>query len=319
MGAKRVLLFDDKFGKINSHWPYSTENIVIEDRIYYDNFDFAVLTLQKLRQKRYEVFGFSGRGAPKTAYILDELLKDNQVIAENRFLRKVFKLHNTNLSILDTKIASNRELLYQYGNDWVRAALQYPFDVLLVQTYDDSDIFNRVLGRKSAYWIPYCYNDHLYYPRCDEDRTLDIGAFFKIERHDHRIEFVKMVKEIADRNGYSFEFSDKYWGEEYAKKICTPKIMIHLSYCGDIPWRLYECAASKTCLLTDPLGFNIAKLFTRNVDYYEYKRDFSDLEVRIKELIEDNTKRNNIANNAYEKVQSYTWEKVSTSLIYSLL
>lgn len=95
--------------------------------------------------------------------------------------------------------------------------------------------------------------------------------------------------------------------------------MLHLSYCGDIPWRLYECAASKTCLLTDPLSFHVERLFTRGKDYIEYKKDFSDLEDKITLLLDNDQMREDIVENAYRKVQNYTWERISDALIYPLL
>ena len=317
--VKRILLFDDKYGRINSHWPYDTKNIIISDRQYYDEPEFKDSLLYKLSQKSYDAFVFSGRKAPEAARILDSITQNEKsVLVCNRSLRKVFKLHNTNLSCKNLETWDVKKL-NRLGNDWVRAALSYPFDVLLVQTYGDCEIFNQVLNKKCAFWVPYCYNDHLFYPRNDVQKNLDIGAFFKLERHDHRIAFLDRVKKIADKNGYSFEFSDEYWGEAYAENICRPKVMLHLSYCGDIPWRLYECAASKTCLLTDPLSFHVERLFTRGKDYIEYKKDFSDLEVKITLLLDNDQMREDIVENAYRKVQNYTWERISDALIYPLL
>lgn len=318
--SKKILLLDDKYGKINSHWPYSTEKLIIEDRQYYDDPNFIEDVTKKLSQKKYDVFAFSGRKAPDAAQKLDFLfLKEEQILECNRSLPKVFKVHNTNLSDKNVKSKWDFNLVRELGNDWVHAALKYPFDLLLVQTYGDNEIFNQVLKRECAFWVPYCYNDRLYFPRDKTKKELDIGAFFKLERHAHRIDFLEKVKGIADKKGYSFEFSDKYWGESYAENICRAKIMVHLSYCGDIPWRLYECAASKTCLLTDPLAFHVEKLFKRNLHYIEYNRDFSNLELQIEKLLNDENLRNNIINNAYSQVQNYTWEQISTSLIYPLI
>lgn len=313
---KSLLVFDDKYGKINSHWPYCTSMINIEDHIYYDDSSFEKQLIHLLCDKEYDAFVFSGRNAPDAARLLDSVLKENkQICPHNKGLRKIYKLHNTNLSEFASDTSWNKEALQRLGNDWVRAAIKYPFDVLLIQTYGDCDIFNHALKSNCAFWVPYCYNDRLFYPRENINKDIDIGAYFKLERHDHRFALINHLETIAEKNGYTFEFSDEYWGDEYAQKLCGAKIAIHLSYCGDIPWRLYECAASKTCLLTDPLSFQVNRLFTPGKDYYEYKRDFSDLESKIKELLDEEL-RTRIVNHAYNTVQQYTWEKISSSLIY---
>ena len=95
--------------------------------------------------------------------------------------------------------------------------------------------------------------------------------------------------------------------------------MVHLSYCGDIPWRLYECAASKTCFLTDPLSFGVERLFVKGKDYIEFNRDLSNLEEKIKWLLENESIRKEITEHAYKTVKKYTWEKVSEELIFPLL
>lgn len=315
----KLLVLDDKYGKINSHWAYSTDKIMIVDRIYYDEDNFEMKVIKLLTKENIDAIGFSGRNAPVAAAEINNFLKKENLVKDRyNSIPKLFKLHNTNLmnNIVTSKI--EREHLMEVGNDWVRAALSYPFDYLLVQTYGDCDVFNHVLHRQCAYWVPYCYNDELYFPR-NKNKDLDIGAFFKLERHDHRIAFVKKIQEYTTEKGYSFEFSDQYWGETYAEQISRAKILVHLSYCGDVPWRLYECAATKTCLLTDPLGFKIEKLFDREIHYAEYQRNFSDLESKIDSLIKNNIYRENIIENAYKRVQKYTWRNISASYILPLI
>ena len=162
----KLLVLDDKYGKISSHWTYSTKNLSIVDRVYYDENYFEQKVLKYLKKEFVDAIAFSGRKAPEAASRIEEYLKEDKVISERySFLPKVFKLHNTNLTDHIDKSDINRKSLLKKGNDWVRAALGYPFDLLLVQTYGDCDIFNEVLGKNSAHWIPYCYNDRLYYPR----------------------------------------------------------------------------------------------------------------------------------------------------------
>lgn len=69
---------------------------------------------------------------------------------------------------------------------------------------------------------------------------------------------------------------------------------------------MYECAASGTCLLTDPLKFGVEKLFAENC-YVEYNADFSDLEKKIIQILSDDIYRQDIVNAAKLNVQKFAW------------
>lgn len=311
----KVLVLDDQYGKINSHWSYSTSDLQIVDRVYYDDDDFLRRASEIIKNASIDAIGFSGRGAPGAAIALDAYIKDSKVIlTEYCRIPKLYKLHNTNLNISRRCGVISKDQLCVIGNDWVRAVFVYPFDAIMVQTYGDAEIFNLVLKKNTAFWFPYCYNDKLFYPR-ESSKKLDIGAYCKLERHSHRIGFIEKVENIANEKGFTFEFSDEFWGEEYAVRICRSKVMIHLSYCGDIPWRLYECAASKTCFLTDPLGFNVENLF-RRTSYIEYRRDFQDLDSKIVQAVGDVNYRMEVIKSASNDVALHTWEEgVKTYLL----
>lgn len=302
------IVLDDKYGRINSHWAYSTEKLNIVSRIYYDEPDCEKIIEKVLKEYKIDVIAFSGRRAVEVARKLKQSYDLEFTVSANHYRSalKVMKLHNTNLSdVINADVPLDYRELQRKGNDWVKLAINHPFDVIFVQTHGDAEILNRYNQSKSAVWVPYSYNDRIYYDR-KLKKSLDIGAFFKLERHPHRISFVKRIEDIAKKNGYSFEFSDQYWGKDYAKKLGEAKIAVHISYCGDIPWRLYECAASGTCLLTDPLKFGVEKLFAENC-YVEYNADFSDLEKKIIQILSDDIYRQDIVNAAKLNVQKFAW------------
>lgn len=313
------LILDDKYGKINSHWAYSTKILKIVTRIYYDEQGYEMLVEKAIADNEIDFIGFSGRGAVEVAKRLEQyfMKKTEPLFLIYQAILKVMKYHNTNLSSTMKNYNLEKDYFYNNGNDWVRLSIDHPFDLALIQTYGDAEIINRINNNKKAVWVPFSYNDRLFYERTSK-KTLDIGAFFKLERHSHRISFINSIKNIADKYGYSFEFSDKYWGEAYAKKISQTKVIVHLSYCGDIPWRLYECAASNTCLLTDKLGFGIEKLFPQ-ASFVEYNKDLSNLESQIVKLIENEKYRNRISGLAMKAVQKYAWGEFTEKRILPII
>lgn len=315
----KCIVLDDKYGKINSHWAYSTRKMKIIARVFYDEPGYEYLTEKIISDENVDVIAFSGRKAVYCAHRLESYFAGRKTSLDVKYekILKVMKYHNTNLSRPDVKKNENVLEIANKGNDWAQLAINPPFDVMFIQTYGDSTLFNQINGNSKAVWVPYSYNDRLYYDRKME-KIIDIGAYFKLERHPHREEFLNRITDIANRNGFSFEFSDKYWGEEYAKKISQAKVAIHISYCGDIPWRLYESAASKTCLVTDKLGFGIEKLFENN-SYIEYKKDYSDLEEKICKAIWNDAERESIVDRANKSVKKYAWGEFADNWIAPIL
>lgn len=313
------LILDDKYGKINSHWAYSTEKLKILARVYYDEPGYEKLVEEAIMKHKLDFIGFSGRLAVEIAKKLEQYFKTKSISLQLKYqnLFKVMKFHNTNLSSFFVNSPFEKEYLWEKGNDWVRLAINNPFDLLFIQTYGDAEIINKINKNNKAVWVPYSYNDKLYYER-NQEKLLDIGAFCKIERHLHRIKFIDLVERIAKKYGYSFEFSDQYWGEQYANKISQAKVMVHLSYCGDIPWRLYECAASQTCLLTDRLGFGIERLFPVG-SYVEYNKDFTNLEVQIRKVMESETLRKQVTNLAKQSVEKYAWGEFADNWVVPII
>ncbi len=314
-----ILVLDDKFGKINSHWAFSTEKLIVIDRIYYDDILFEEKVLNLINEVSIDAIGFSGRNAIEAELKLEKYLRNKSLNAYIVYkkIKKIMKIHNTNLSYKinakELKIGEIKEK----GNDWVKIALENPFDCVFVQTYGDAEIINDYTKNNKAVWVPYTYNDLLFYDRKSE-KTVDIGAYFKIERHIHRIDFIKRLERFAQTNNYSFDFSDQYWGEEYAKKISQANVVVHLSYCGDIPWRLYECAASRTCFFTDSLRFNIRRLFSENC-YEEYNRNYSNFEEKLNYLLLNSEYRNRIVENAQREVKKYAWSTYADNYIVPII
>lgn len=313
------LILDDKYGKINSHWAYNTERLRILDRVYYDEQGYENLVEKAIMEYKLDFIGFSGRLAVEVAKKLEQYFKAKSLSLWKKYqvILKVMKFHNTNLNSSIANVKFEKEYLQGKGNDWVKLAIDHPFDLIFIQTYGDAEIINRINNNNKAVWVPYSYNDKLYYERSN-NKLLDIGAFCKIERHSHRIEFIKLVEKIANKYGYSFEFSDQYWGKKYAEKISQAKVVVHLSYCGDIPWRLYECAASRTCLLTDRLGFGIDQLFPEG-SYIEYNNDFTNLELQLKKIVENETLRKQVTDFAKQSVKKYAWGEFADNWVVPII
>lgn len=314
-----LLVLDDKFGRINSHWAFSTKNLDIVSRIYYDEKGFEENLFNQLNLKQVDVIGYSGRGAIEADKKIRKYLKNKSTTLFSLYhnTKKIMKLHNTNLSEFIEVESVKINDIKEKGNDWVKIALNHPFDCVFVQTYGDAEIINRYCGNDKAVWVPYAYNDSIFYDR-NCAKMVDIGAYFKLDRHEHRIEFIKRIERFAKSNNYTFEFSDSFWGKEYAEKISQAKIIVHLSYCGDIPWRLYESAASKACFITDPLKFNVSKLFSDSC-YAVYKRNFDDLESKLKFLLENSEYRGKMVHRAGKEVEQYAWSRFSEQYIVPLI
>lgn len=317
-----IIVFDDSFGKLNSHWPYSTNQLIISKRLFYDEDGFEEKAFDYIINGSSKVLAFSGKGAANAAYKLDSYFQkqfNQDTLIAFRKLIKVMRVQNTNLSEQLMKTNYTIENLRKFDNRWLQVALDYPFDVLMMQTYGDAEIVNKVLNKNVAYWVPYCYNENKYYPR-DVKKDIDVGMFFKLERHPNRVPLVDYVTNLCERRGWKYCFSDKYWGDEYAEIICRSKILLHLSYFGDIPYRLYEAAGSKLCLLTDPLSFGVENIFIPGEDYCEYNRDLRNLETKIEYLLENPEVRERIAEKAYNNVtNNHTWQKVSNKYVVPLL
>lgn len=162
------IVLDDKYGRINSHWAYSTEKLNIVSRIYYDEPDCEKIIEKVLKEYKIDVIAFSGRRAVEVARKLKQSYDLEFTVSANHYRSalKVMKLHNTNLSdVINADVPLDYRELQRKGNDWVKLAINHPFDVIFVQTHGDAEILNRYNQSKSAVWVPYSYNDRIYYDR----------------------------------------------------------------------------------------------------------------------------------------------------------
>ena len=76
-----ILVLDDKFGKINSHWAFSTEKLIVIDRIYYDDILFEEKVLNLINEVSIDAIGFSGRNAIEAELKLEKYLRNKSLNA----------------------------------------------------------------------------------------------------------------------------------------------------------------------------------------------------------------------------------------------
>ncbi|MEI6222987.1 MAG: glycosyltransferase [bacterium] len=324
--ALKVIVIDDSFGAIASHWAYSTPNLQIIGRVRHDLDSYEKELLDVLPNFRPDVLAYSGKGAAVAAsrarYIFNRLREKNN---DHPFCRsylqaiEVARIQNTNIQHRLPVHSPDVDFLKSFPNVWLQMGISYPFDLLMIQTDGDDLIINDVLKANSAHYIPFAYNEHLFHP-INTEKHLDIGMFFKVERHAYRIPFIETINEIANRHGWKTMFSEQYWGKAYVEALCSAKIILHYSKYGDVPYRLYEVAGCRGCLLTDKLSYGIEKLFSTGIHFCEFERDLSDLEDKLFWLLQDQTTRESIAMSAYEhSTKNHTWNSVAERLIVPLL
>lgn len=311
----------NKFEMISSHFCYDTKNISVIKRISYDDNYYVEQFDEAIRNYDYQAIVYSGKEPHKVARYLDQYvdsLCNINIAKKYRYALKAVRLQNTNLSEKYTTKCS-RDSILSSSNAYVKVALSYPFDILFVQTYGDAEIFNAILGRNSAYYFPFAFNENVFFPR-KSSKIVDIGMYCAVERHAYRLDFIKHILELSMKNGWKFEFSNAYWGTEYACALNRAKINLHLSKMGDVPYRLYECAGSKLCLLTDPLLFGVEHLYTPGEHFVQYKRDCSDIEEKIKWLLENPNEREFIAEAAYNQATSHhTWNVIAETYVVPIV
>ena len=311
----KILVVDNIYGKTNPHWRDDTKNIQIVKRVYFDEKNFEEKCISILANNIIDFIAFCGKGSSKAATQLDLAFDTNEQSSLKK-IKKIIRIQNTNSSEKKVNFDSKQEL-YKKGNRWLKEALEYNFDIIFVQTYGDEKIINKVLDMKKAYWVPYSNNNNIFYHK-GYRKIVDVGMYFKVQRHPKRKQVIEYVTKICEKNNWNYEFSDKYWGKEYADAIARCKVLIHFSYCGDIPYRLYEAAAVGTCLLTDELHYGIEKLFKKS-SYIVFKRDLSDIEEKIKVLLEKSEERKRIENSALFDIEQNSWEIISEKYIVPIL
>ena len=93
-----ILVLDDKFGKINSHWAFSTEKLIVIDRIYYDDILFEEKVLNLINEVSIDAIGFSGRNAIEAELKLEKYLR-------NKSLNAYIVYKKIKQQTIDTKLA----------------------------------------------------------------------------------------------------------------------------------------------------------------------------------------------------------------------
>lgn len=321
-----ALIIGGIFERLSSHWCYETKHFRICDRIFTDDEKFEEKFQQILSNVDFSTICFSGKDAVINAKRIDSLvqLKCNDALKNKYYnIIKAVRIQNTNIP-KDLKYVDISDIDKELGEKssgllWLHVALDYKFDVIFVQTYGNADIINALNRNNNAVYLPFAYNDRRFYPRTQK-KNVDIGMYFKIERHSNRLRFIDEIIRLVYKNGWKICLSNAYWGEDYAHYMGEAKIILHYSYVGDIPYRLYEAAGSKACFLTDPLGYGIENFFDKNEHYFEYKRDLSDLEYKINWILEHQDIREKVEEEAYKKaVNNFTWEKVAETIVVPTL
>lgn len=308
-----VLVIGGFFERLSSHWCYDTQIFKVLQRVYTDDTRFSEKVLSAISNEKLMAICYSGKDAAIVARNVDCLIYemgDKKLDCKYKSLVKVVRIQNTNLS--NNKYNKPEEALQAVagkssGASWLSVALDYDFDIVFTQTYGNAEIINSLKRNRVAVYLPFAYNDRRFYPR-DQEKQFDIGMYFKIERHSNRLKFIDHIMKLIYKNGWKFCLSNGYWGDDYAEQLGKAKIILHYSYVGDIPYRLYETAGSRGCFLTDTLKFGVEKLFTPGIHYFEYNSELSDLEQKIDWILTHDEERSCVEEAAYEKViNNYTW------------
>ena len=324
-GPVYALVIGGFFERLSSHWCYDTQHFKVLQRVYTDDIGFAEKVLSAISDERLMAICFAGKDAAVVAQSVDCLVReagDEELKYKYKSVVKAVRIQNTNLP--NNKYNSPEEALQTVGENssgasWLSVALDYDFDIISTQTYGNAEIINSLKRNNSARYLPFAYNDRRFYPR-DQEKQFDIGMYFKVERHSNRLKFIDYIMKLVYKNGWKFCLSNGYWGDDYAEQLGKARIILHYSYVGDVPYRLYETAGSKGCFLTDKLKFGVESIFLPEIHYFEYNRELTDLEHKIDWILTHDKERNRVEEAAYEKASNnYTWEIAAEKIVAPVL
>ena len=172
-----ILVVDNVYGKNISHWRRDTQSIHIVERVYFDEKNFEKKCINILAKNDIDFIAFCGKGSSKAAKQLD-LAFEMKGEYKLKKIKKIIRIQNTNMSRMEIDL-KNKQELYNNGNRWLKEALEYNFDIIFVQTYQDDKIINNMLDSGRAYWGPYSNNDKIFY---HQNRFLFRLLLYKIVR-----------------------------------------------------------------------------------------------------------------------------------------
>lgn len=137
------------------------------------------------------------------------------------------------------------------------------------------------------------------------ERDLDIVLIgnFNHEVQGERSRWLARVARLSRH--YRVCLTTGIWGEEYARLMNRARIVFNRSVSGVINMRVYEAAACGACLFYEKENLEIRDLFSDRQECVLYTEE--DLEDLLHYFLTHEEERQEIAERAHRKVQSYTY------------
>jgi hypothetical protein len=152
---------------------------------------------------------------------------------------------------------------------------------------------------EGEYYLPYAYSQYHHYP-VDVPKKFDacmIGLQYP-QRTDLVNRLIAKGKRVYYDNGPVFD--------EYRELYCSSKIGLNWSSKMDLNARCFELLAMKVCAVMN-LVPDLKTFFVPD-DHFISFLDINEAETKILSLLENEDKRNEIAEAGYRKVQGHTYD-----------
>jgi len=167
-----------------------------------------------------------------------------------------------------------------------------------------ADFFFNMQGSYMRYgdkYLPYAYDPTVHYPM-DIKKEYDVCLIGL--HYDHRNRVVNALR----GKGLNVFYDIGYIFDEYREINCKSKIGFNWSSLQDMNARVWELAAMRICAVQNTVP-DMSKFFDPDVDYLSFNEADSAIS-QIERALSDDDLREEIANNAYQKVTSgnNTWD-----------
>jgi len=311
----RVLALIPPIEKHVGHWACSTPSLRVERVLMEGDVEDRVLAAAE--RTAPQAVAIIGKFAPQYNDLLDRMSACSSLL---KGVPRVYRTQNTNLAQSGFSGPATRAGLTGSPSHWARFAADPRFSLVFVQTLTDVEIFRQALSPVLVSLCPFGVDESIF--RAEEtsvEPEIDVGCYFRLKGQTDRIRLVETAEAICGRRGWQFRFCDSLWGRDYAELIHRTKVCLHMSKCGDVPFRLVEVTAMRRVFLTDPLGSGVERIYCAGQDYFTYCRDLSDLESVLLALLLDDSQRQRIAASGYARSREFTWTAVAERYVVSAL
>jgi tetratricopeptide (TPR) repeat protein len=178
------------------------------------------------------------------------------------------------------------------------------FDLLLTERSGIRGLQN--IGFPNVYESSFFgYDPALHRQQEGVERDLDIVLIgnFNHEVQGERSRWLARVARLSRH--YRVCLTTNVWGEEYVRLMNRARIVFNRSVSGAINMRVYEAAACGACLFYERENLEIRDLFTDRQECVLYSEE--DLEELLHHYLTHEEERQQIAQNAHQKVKNYTY------------